>query len=89
MASNYLDHLRTLPAMRRCTHRELDLIAGIVDEVELSAGERVASSRREVLVTMTPTRVLVIGRQALPTVARLAPDLLTWAAPLALERSAS
>jgi hypothetical protein len=81
MANDYLDHLRTLPALRRCTRHELGVIASIVDEVELPAGERVASSSREVLVTISPTRVLVIGPQALHTLATLAPELLTSAAP--------
>lgn len=78
---NYLSHLRTLPAFRGCTRRQLEIIARIVDEVELSQGECVSSNGREVLVTISPTRVLVIGRRALPTLATLAPDLLASPTP--------
>jgi hypothetical protein len=74
---SYLNHLRTLPAFRCCTRHDLEVIARIVEEVELSPGERVAPNGREVRVMMSPTRVLVIGRRALPTLATLAPDLLT------------
>jgi hypothetical protein len=75
--SKYLDHLRTLPALRRCSRHELRLIASIVDEVDLPSGRPVGPNGREVLVTMSSTRVLVIDRRALPMVATLAPELFT------------
>ncbi len=75
MAHNgYLERLRSVPAFRHCTHRQLEQIARLVDVVELPAGT-VELSRRELVITLDPVRALVVGRRALSTVLDLAPTL--------------
>ncbi|HEY3096052.1 MAG TPA: hypothetical protein VGK05_04385 [Acidimicrobiia bacterium] len=75
MARNgYLERLRHIPAFRRCTRRQLELVARLVDVVELPAGT-VELDRRELVVTLDTVRALVVGRQALPVLLEIAPDL--------------
>jgi hypothetical protein len=75
MARNgYLDRLRHIPAFRHCTHRQLEQVARLIDVVELPAGT-VELDRRELVVTLDPVRALVVGRQALPALLEIAPDL--------------
>jgi hypothetical protein len=77
MARNgYLDRLRALPALRHCTRRQLEQVARLVDVVELPAGV-VELDRRELVVTLDPVRALVVGRQAIPVLLEIAPDLTT------------
>lgn len=77
MARNtYLDRLRSVPAFRRCTRRQLEQVARLVDVVELPAGT-VELDARELVVTLDPVRVLVVGRWAVPALLELAPDLAT------------
>jgi hypothetical protein len=77
MARNgYLDRLRTVPAFCHCTHRQLQQVARLVDLVELSAGA-VKLDRRELVITLDPVPALVVGRQALPVLLEIAPDLAT------------
>jgi hypothetical protein len=74
--NGYLDRLRHIPAFRDCTHRELELVARLVDVVELPAGT-VELDGRELVVTLDPVRALVVGRRALPALLEIAPDLAT------------
>jgi hypothetical protein len=77
MARNgYLERLRHVPAFRHCTRRQLEEVARLVDVVELPAGT-VELDRRELVVTLDPVRALVVGRQALPVLLELAPQLVT------------
>ena len=77
MARNrYLDRLREIPGFRQCTRRQLQEVARLVDVVELPAGT-VELDGRELVVTMDPVRALVVGRQALPALLEIAPDLMT------------
>jgi hypothetical protein len=71
-----LDRLRSVPAFRHCTHRQLEQVARLVDVVELPAGT-VELDGRELLVTLDPVRALVVGRRAVPALLELAPDLAT------------
>jgi hypothetical protein len=74
MARNYLEGLRHIPAFRRCTHRQLEQVARLIDIVELPAGT-VELDGRELVVTLDPVRALVVGRRALPVLLEIAPDL--------------
>jgi hypothetical protein len=77
MARNgYLDRLRTVPAFCHCTHRQLQQVARLVDLVELPAGT-VKLDPRELVITLDPVPALVVGRQALPVLLEIAPDLAT------------
>jgi hypothetical protein len=77
MARNgYLNRLRAVPAFRRCTRRQLEQVARLVDVVELPAGT-VELDRRELVVTLDTVRALVVGRQTLPVLLEMAPDLVT------------
>jgi hypothetical protein len=77
MARNgYLERFRSVPAFRRCTRRQLEQIARLVDVVELPAGT-VELDGRELVVTLDPVRALVVGRRAVPALLELAPDLVT------------
>jgi hypothetical protein len=77
MARNgYLNRLRAVPAFRHCTRRQLELLARLVDVVELPAGI-VERDRRELVVALDPVRALVVARQALPLLLEIAPDLAT------------
>jgi hypothetical protein len=77
MARNgYLDRLRHIPAFRHCTRRQLEQVARLVDVVELPAGT-VELDRRELVVTLDRVRALVVGRQAIPVLLEIAPDLVT------------
>jgi hypothetical protein len=77
MARNgYLKRLGATPAFRHCTRRQLEQVARLVDVVELPAGT-VELDRRELVVTLDPVRALVVGRQALPVLLEIAPDLVT------------
>jgi hypothetical protein len=76
MARNgYLDRLRSIPAFRQCTPRQLEQIARLVDVVELPAGT-VELDGRELVITLDPVRALVVGRRAMPALLELAPDLV-------------
>jgi hypothetical protein len=74
--NGYVDRLRHVQAFRHCTRRQLELIARLVDVVELPAGT-VELDGRELVVTLDPVRALVVGRRALPALLELAPDLAT------------
>jgi hypothetical protein len=74
--NRYLDRLRTVPAFRHCTHRQLEQVARLVDIVELPAGT-VELDGRDLVVTIDPVRALVVGRRALPMLLEMAPDLVT------------
>jgi hypothetical protein len=74
--NGYLDRLRAIPAFRRCTRRQLEQVARLVDVVEVPAGT-VELDGRELVVTIDPVRALVVGRQALPVLLEIAPDLVT------------
>jgi hypothetical protein len=76
--NGYLDRLQAVPAFRRCTRRQLEDIARLVDVVELPGGI-VELDRRELVVTLDPVRALVVSRRALPVVLEIAPDLVTEA----------
>jgi len=73
---SYTALLRSVPAFRNCRPRALAQIASLVDTTEVPAGTVVSSNHREVVVTLTPTRVLVIERRALDAVTELAPGLV-------------
>jgi hypothetical protein len=72
--NGYLERLRAVPAFRHCNHRQLEQVARLIDVVELPAGT-VELDRRELVVTLDPVRALVVGRQALPVLLEIAPDL--------------
>jgi hypothetical protein len=74
--NGYPNRLRHIPAFRRCTRPQLEQVARLVDVVEVPAGT-VELDRRELVVTIDPVRALVIGRQALPVLLEIAPDLVT------------
>ena len=74
--NGYLDRLRSVPAFKRCTRRQLEEVARLVDVVELPAGT-VELDGRELVVTLDPVRALVVGRRAVPALLELAPDLGT------------
>jgi hypothetical protein len=74
--SGYLDKLRKVHAFCHCTRRQLQEVARLVDLVELPAGT-VKLDRRELVVTLDPVPALVVGRQALPVLLEIAPDLAT------------
>jgi hypothetical protein len=74
--NGYVNRLRHIPAFRRCTRRQLEQVARLVDVVEVPAGT-VELDRRELVVTIDPVRALVIGRQAMPVLLEIAPDLVT------------
>jgi hypothetical protein len=74
--NGYLDRLRAVPAFRCCTQHQLEEIARLVDVVELPAGT-IELEQRELVMTLDPVRVLVVGRRALPVLLELAPDLVT------------
>ncbi|HEY4398074.1 MAG TPA: hypothetical protein VGO28_10410 [Acidimicrobiia bacterium] len=77
MAHNgYLDRLRSVPAFRHCTRRQLEQVARLVDVVELPAGTVELDGRQHV-VTLDPVRALVVGRRAVPAMLDLAPSLGT------------
>jgi hypothetical protein len=85
MARNgYLQRLRELPAFRHCTHRQLERVARLIDDVELPAGTQVRGNAGELIVTLTPARALVIDRRALPAVLDDAPGLGTHTAEVPL-----
>jgi hypothetical protein len=73
----YLDRLRSVPAFRQCTRRQLEHVARLVDDVELPAGTQLRGSGGELVVTLTPSRALVIDRRALPAVLDETPALGT------------
>jgi len=72
--TGYLDRLRSVSAFRHCTRAQLEQVARLVDVVELPAGT-VELDRRELVVTLDPVRALVVGRQVLPVLLEIAPDL--------------
>jgi hypothetical protein len=89
MARNgYLDRLRSVPAFRHCTRRQLEQVARLVDVVELPAGT-VELDRRELVVTLDPVRALVVGRQAIPVLLELAPELAVGSRPETAPRAGS
>ncbi len=74
--NGYVERLRTIPAFRHCSRRQLEEVARLVDVVELPAGT-VELDGRELVVTLDPVRALVVGRRAVPALLELAPDLAT------------
>jgi hypothetical protein len=74
--NGYVDRLRSIPAFRHCTRRQLEQVARLVDVVELPAGT-VELDGRELVVTLDPVRALVVRRRAVPALLELAPDLAT------------
>jgi hypothetical protein len=72
--TGYLERLRHIPAFRHCTRAQLEQVARLVDVVALPAGT-VELDRRELVVTLDSVRALVVGRQALPVLLEIAPDL--------------
>lgn len=72
----YLDRLAEIPALQRCSRRELVLVAQLVDEIVLPVGTTLPASRRDVTIALGPTRVLVVQRRALPALLELVPDLM-------------
>jgi hypothetical protein len=80
----YLDRLRSLPAFRQCTRRQLEHVARLVDDVELPAGTQLTGDAGELVLTLSPVRALVIDRRALPAVLDDAPALGTRASEIPL-----
>jgi hypothetical protein len=74
--SGYLERLRSVPAFRHCTRRQLEDVARLVDVVELPAGT-VELDGRELVVTIDPVRAIVVGRRAIPVLLEIAPGLVT------------
>src|SRR5260370_30408726 len=74
--SGYLQRLRSVPAFRHCTRRQLEDVARLVDVVELPAGT-VELDGRELVVTIDPVRAIVVGRRAIPVVLDIAPAPVT------------
>jgi hypothetical protein len=78
MARNgYADRLRQIPALSHCTHGQLAQIAQVVDDVQLPAGTQLTAQSGELVVTLAPTRVLVVDRRARTSVLDAAPELGT------------
>lgn len=75
--NRYLKRLREVPAFRHCTRRQLAHVARLVDDVEVPAGTQLTGHAGELILTLTPARVLVIDRRALPAVLDDAPGLGT------------
>jgi len=82
--SGYLHRLQDIPAFRRCTRRQLEQVARLVDVVELPAGT-VELDRRQLVVTLDPVRALVVDRRAVPAVLDLAPTLGTRGSEVPLQ----
>jgi hypothetical protein len=74
-SSTYLDRLASLPALQRCSRRQLVQVAQLVDEVTVDVGDRLPASAGQVTIALEPTRVLVVDRRALPALRELVPDL--------------
>jgi hypothetical protein len=71
----YVTLLRKVPAFRSCSKAALSRLAALVDIVELPAGIVLTGDRREVRITMEPTKMAIVDRRALTTVLHLAPEL--------------
>ncbi len=74
--SDHLDRLRGLPALRRCSRRQLVEIGRLVDVVCLTEGATIVANDRQVVIALEPMRALVVDRRAVATLRELAPDLL-------------
>jgi hypothetical protein len=70
-ARSYLDALRAIPPFRECTQSELLDLARAVDAIDVPAGTVIGRGDREVVLTLEPTRLLVLGRRTWPTVAEV------------------
>ena len=82
--NGYLDRLRSVAALRRCSRRQLEQVARLVDDVELPAGTQLRGPGGELVVTLAATRALVVDRRALPAVLDDAPGLGTAAPEIPL-----
>jgi hypothetical protein len=82
--NRYLRRLREVPAFRHCTRQQLQRVARLVDDVEVPAGTQLAGDAGELILTLAPTRMLVVDRRALPTVLDEAPGLGTRASEVPL-----
>jgi hypothetical protein len=71
----YLDALRQLPCFQALTDHDLIAIGRLVDTVDVPAGTVLVADRRELVATLAPTRLLVIGRCAAEGVFELSPAL--------------
>jgi hypothetical protein len=67
----YHDALRSVPAFRNCTDSEVRDLARLVDTIEVPAGTVIGRGDREVVLTLAPTRVLVVGRRVWPKLAEV------------------
>ena len=85
--NGYLDRLRSVPALKRCTRAQLEQVARLVDDVELPAGTQLRGVSGELVVTLVPTRALVVDRRALPAVLDAAPAIGTRATELPLHQA--
>jgi hypothetical protein len=84
MLTRYLHRLRSVPALRACNRRQLQEVARLVDDVDVPAGTQLRGPGGELVVTLAPTRALVIDRRALPAVLDEAPGLGTGPAEVPL-----
>lgn len=76
MAHNgYLERLRRIPAFRHCTRRQLEQVVRLVDDVQLPPGTQLRGESGELIVTLVPTRALVVDRRARSSVLDVAPAL--------------
>lgn len=75
----YLDALRQVPCFRALTDHDLIAIGRLVDTVDVPAGT-VLVADRELVATVAPTRLLVIGRCAAEAVFEFSPALRASAA---------
>ena len=83
--TRYLERLGSIGALSQCTRRQLRQVASLVDDVELPAGTQLRGPGGELVVTLTPTRALVVDRRALPAVLDVAPTLGTPAPEVPLD----
>jgi hypothetical protein len=75
----YLEALRKVPAFRTLADRDLIAIGRLVDTVDVPAGTVLVADRGELVATLAPTRLLVIGRREAEAVFELSPALRTSA----------
>jgi hypothetical protein len=85
--NRYLDRLRSLPALQRCTRSQLEQVARLVDDVDVPAGTQLVSESGELIVTLAPTRALVVDRRSRPRVLEVAPALGTPASGVPLQEA--
>jgi hypothetical protein len=85
--NRYLDRLRSVPALERCTRSQLEQVARLVDDVQLPPGTQLISESGELIVVLAPTRALVVDRRARPGVLEEVPGLGTGAAEVPLQEA--